>query len=90
MESLQRKMQELNDELKLRFESTLVEQIDHREVGGSGFARANENLEKAEALLDKVSQVPSMAQVSPSVLAPPPCDDPVEFRHGSGCVPDNT
>ena len=89
MESLQRTMQDLKEELKSSFKSTLVEQLDQREVGGSGFARGNEILEKVEALLEKVSQVSSAAQVPPAVLAPPLCDDPVEFGHDSGCVSDN-
>lgn len=82
-------MQDLDDDIKLSFESTLVEQLDQREVGGSGFARGNEILEKAVALLRKVSQVSSTAQVSPAVLVPPPCDDPVEFGNGGVCVLDN-
>ena len=61
MESLQWKMQDLSDELKLSFESTLVEQLDQRQVGGSGFVRGNEILEKVEALLEKVLQVSSTA-----------------------------
>ena len=86
MESLQRKMQDLKDELKLSFESTLAEKLDQREIGGSGLARGNGILEKVEALLEKISQVSYAAQVSRAAFAPPPCNDPVEFRHGGGWV----
>ena len=89
MEALQLKMQDLKDDLKSSFKLMLVEQLDQREVGGSGFARGNEILEKVEALLHKVSQVSSAAQVSPAAPAPPPFDDPVEFGHDVGCVSDN-
>jgi hypothetical protein len=88
MEALQLQMRELKDELKSSFKSTLIEQLDEREVGGSGFARGNEILEKVEALLEKVSQVSATAQV-PAVCAPTVCDDPVDFEHGDGCVSEN-
>ena len=48
-------MQELKDELKLSFKSTLVKQLNQRKVGGSRFAHGNEIVEKGEALLKKVS-----------------------------------
>ena len=89
MELLQQKMQDLKDELKLSFELTLIDQLDQRKVGGSGFARGDNILEKAETLLKKVSHVSFAAQVSPSVLPPPPCDDPVEFGYGGVCVSGN-
>ena len=89
MESLQRTMQDLKEELKSSFKLTLVKQLDQHEVGGSGFASGHNILEKVEALLKQVLQVSSGAQVSPAVLAPPPCDDPVEFGHGGGCASDS-
>mmetsp|Transcript_11969 Transcript_11969/g.18073 ORF Transcript_11969/g.18073 Transcript_11969/m.18073 type:complete len:88 (-) Transcript_11969:59-322(-) len=63
MEALKLQMRELKDELKSSFKSMLIEQLNERQVGGSGFARGNEILEKVEALLEKVSQVSAMAQV---------------------------
>ena len=78
-------MQELKDDLMSSFKSTLIEQLDEREVGGSGFARGNEILEKVEALLEKVLQVSATAQV-PAVSASTACGDPIEFEHGGGCV----
>ena len=88
MDALQLQMQELKDDLMSSFKSTLIEQLDEREVGGSGFARGNEILEKVEALLEKVSQVSATAQV-PAVSASTACGDPIEFEHGGGCVSDN-
>ena len=89
MESLQRKIQDLKEGLKSSFGLTLVEQLNQREVDGSGFARGNKILEKVEALLKKVLQVSFAEQVSPAALSPLLCDDPVEFGHGGGYVLDN-
>jgi hypothetical protein len=81
-------MQELKDELKLSFKSTLIDQLDQRGVGGSGFTLGNEILEKVEALLEKVSQVSALEQ-APAVCAPTACEDLIEFECGDGCVSDN-
>ena len=89
MEALQLKMQDLKDELKSSFKSVLIDQLDQREVGGSGFARGNEILKKVEALLHKVSVASSAAQ-APVDPSPPPFDDPGTLQHDVGyCVSDN-
>ena len=52
-------MVKLKAELKASFESTLVEQLDQREVGGSGFVRGNEIADKLDTLLEKCMEPPS-------------------------------
>ena len=72
LESMQQQMVKLMAELKASFKLTLVEQLDQREVGGSGFARGNEIADKLDTLLEKVSEVSRAAQVSqgvPTLLA---------------------
>ena len=56
-------MQDLKDELKSSFKLTFVEELDQREVGGSGFVCKDQILEKVKTLLERVSQV---SVVSPS------------------------
>ena len=46
-------MVKLKAKLKASFESTLVEQLDQRKVGGSGFARGNKIAEKLDTLFEK-------------------------------------
>ena len=89
MEALQLKIQDLKDNLKSSFKLMLIEQLSQREVGGSGFTRSNEILEKVKALLHEVSQVSSVVQASPGVPAPVSFEDPVEFGHAVGCVSNN-
>ena len=64
-------MAALKADLKSSFESTLIKQLDHRKVGGSGFAKGNEIIEKLETLLEKVSEVSRTSQM-------PPCDPALE------------
>ena len=67
-------MAKLNAALKSGFESTLVEQLDSREVGGSSFARGNEIVSKLETLIKKVSEASLASQASVAVPALPPHD----------------
>ena len=69
LESVQREMAALKADLKASFKSTLVEQLDQREVGGSGFARGNEIVDKLETLLEKASEVARVAQAPTSAPA---------------------
>ena len=91
MESMKRDMAELKAELKSSFESTLIEQLDQREVGGSGFARGNEIVAKLEALIEKVSEVSRAAQAAPVVPTLPPYDDEpaADLGYGDGFVSDD-
>ena len=50
---MKNKMAELRMDLKSSFESTLIEQLNQREVGGSGFARGNVLVSKMEALSNR-------------------------------------
>ena len=79
IETMKRDMAELKAELKASFELTLVDQLNMRDVGGSGFARGNEivsKLEKLETLIEKVSEASSASQAAtPSVPALPPHND---------------
>ena len=46
---VKRDMAELKADLESSFELTLVEQLDNREVGGSGFAHGNKIVSKLKA-----------------------------------------
>ena len=86
LESMHRKMAALKADLKSSFEATLIKQLDQREVGGSGFARGNEIVDKLETLIEKVSEVSRASQESPGELARSPFDDLPEVGDGGGCV----
>ena len=79
-ESLQQQIPELKAELKASFESTLIEQLNQRDVGGSGFARANEIAEKLNAIIDKVADLSRTAQISASVSTLPAMDEMSELE----------
>ena len=67
IESMKHDMAELKAKLKANFKSTLVEQLDMGDVGGSGFAHGNEivsKLEKLETLIEKVSEAPFASQAA--------------------------
>ena len=88
LESMHREMAALKADLMSSFESTLIAQLDQREVGGSGFARGNEIVQKLETLLEKVSEVSRTAQASPGVTALGPHDDVLELGESGGFISD--
>jgi hypothetical protein len=87
LESMHRDMAALKADLMSSFESTLIAQLDQREVGGSGFARGNEIIQKLETLLEKVSEVSRTAQVG-ATAPPPPHDDLPEIGESGGFISD--
>ena len=64
LESMQLKMKAMLDEQHARFESTLNDQLDRRQVGGSNYARGDEILTKLETLMEQMAEVSRTAQVS--------------------------
>ena len=88
IESMKRRMEDLLVKQRASFEPTLVDQLNKREVGGSGFARGNEIVEMLETLLEKVSEVLRATQAAPSVPVLSPLDDeaPPELGKGDGYV----
>lgn len=84
LESMQQQMTELKAELKASFESTLIEQLNQRDVGGSGFARGNEIAEKLNAILNKVADLSRTAQVSTGVSKLPAMDEMSELEESGG------
>ena len=87
LETMHRDMAALKADLTSSFESTLIAQLDQREVGGSGFARGNEIVQKLETLLEKVSEVSRTAQLSPRATALPH-DDLPELGESGGFISD--
>ena len=87
MEGMQRKVADLLAEQKASFESMLVNELDRRDVGGSGFAHGNEIISKLENLLQKVSEVSLRAQTSTVVPSVPLLyDDQLELGESGGYV----
>ena len=83
-ESMRQHMTELKAELKASFELTLIEQLNQRDVGGSGFARGNEIAEKLNAILDKVADLSHTTQVSAGVSTLPAMDGMSELEESGG------
>ena len=91
IESLKHDMANLKADLASSFQETLIDQLDQRQVGGSGFARSNEILEKLETLIQKVSEVSLPAQTAPAApLLPSLEDEPApELEDACGFVSDD-
>ena len=84
VESMKLEMAALKADLKSTFESTLIEQLDQREVGGSGFARGNEIVEKLETILERVAAPAPAAASAPAVA-----EDVLGFGEDGGHVSDD-
>ena len=69
LESMKLEMAALKAELKASFESTLVDQLNQRGIGGSGYTQGNEILKKLDALLQEVSLVSCAPSGGPALPA---------------------
>ena len=87
LESMQLKMKAMLDEQHARFESTLNDQLDRREVGGSNYARGDEILGKLETLMKQVKKVSHAAQASACAPALPLVEDMPELvEKNDNCI----
>ena len=88
IESMKLEMAALKADLKSTFEKTLTEQLDQREVGGSGFARGNEIIDKLETILERVAEVSRAAPASAAAPAPAAAEDMLGLGEGNRHVSD--
>ena len=88
IETLKRDMADLKTDLMSSFQETLIHQLDERQVGGSGFVRSNEILEKLETLINKFAEVSRPPPAAPTVpFLPPNEDEPApELEEADGFV----
>ncbi len=84
LESIQQQILELKAKLKASFESTLIEQLNQRNVGGSGFAQANKIAEKLNAIIKKVVDLLRTVQISASIPTLPVMDEMSELEESGG------